>query len=289
MSADCAVHLEAIRGEDVDAVAHFLHAHLNSRLGPAAWAASLIPPWSVDSPNHGFMLTVGGEVVGAHLAFYSERKIAGRTERFCNLAAWCVLEEYRAHSLRLLRALLAQPGLHFTDLSPSGAVAPLNARLRFEALDTTTTLVPNLPWPSRSRRTRVTSDLRVIADAVRGNDQRIFRDHRQAAAARHLLVTRGDDSCYLILRRDRRRNLPLFASILHVGNPALFREVSGEVYRHLLVRHGVLGTLAEHRVVGFAPGFGHVLRRPRPKMYKSTRLSADEIDYLYSELTCVAW
>ena len=57
--------------------------------------------------------------------------IDGRVERFCNLGAWCVLPEHRFHALRLLKALLAQDGYHFTDLSPSGNVVGLNERLGF--------------------------------------------------------------------------------------------------------------------------------------------------------------
>ena len=75
-------------------------------------------PWKVDAPNHGFMLRDGQRVVGVQLAFYSERLVAGRAERFCNLGAWCVLPEYRFHSIRLLMAVLAQDGYHFTSLSP---------------------------------------------------------------------------------------------------------------------------------------------------------------------------
>ena len=80
-------------------------------------------PWKADAPNHGFMLRDGQRVVGVYLAFYSERVIAGRVERFCNLGAWCVLPEFRFHSVRLLKALLAQDGYHFTDLSPSEKVS----------------------------------------------------------------------------------------------------------------------------------------------------------------------
>ena len=31
------------------------------------------------------------------------------------------------------------------------------------------------------------------------------------------------------------------------------------------------------------------LSRARPKMFKSDTLTADQIDYLYSELTCLEW
>ena len=52
------------------------------------------PRWSDGWPNHGF-LQQRGRVVGAYLAFYSQRMIDGRPERFCNLGAWCVCAEYR--------------------------------------------------------------------------------------------------------------------------------------------------------------------------------------------------
>ena len=270
-------------------MAEFLHAQLNARVTAAAWAAAITPPWVVDQPNHGFLLRVGERVVGAYLAFYSEREIDGRRERFCNLAAWCVLEEYRSHSLRLLRALLAQKGYHFTDLSPSGSVVPLNTRLKFSHLDVATVLVPNLPWPLWSRRARVISDAQEIERTLRGRDLHIYRDHARTAAARHVVVVKGGGTCYVMFRKDRRRNLPLFASILYVGNPELFRTIARYVFRHLLIRHGIPATLAELRVVGDRPKPSIMLKSPRPKMYRSVDLRPDQIDYLYSELTCVAW
>ena len=178
-------------------------------------------------------------MVGVYLAFYSERKIDGRSERFCNLAAWCVLEEYRSHGLRLLRALLAQKGYHFTDLSPSGSVIALNTRLKFSHLDVATALVPNLPWPLWSPRVRVISEPQEIERTLRGRDLEIYRDHARAAAARHVVVVKGGETCYVMFRKDRRKNLPLFASILYVGNPELFRTTAKYVFRHLLFRHGI--------------------------------------------------
>jgi hypothetical protein len=271
------------------AVAEFLHAELNSRLATAEWEAAITPPWACDQPNYGFLLRAGERIVGAYLAFYSERKIEGRTERFCNLAAWCVIDEYRSLSLLLLNALLAQKGYHFTDLSPSGSVIPLNARLRFSHLDVTTALAPNLPWPLWSRRVRVISEPKEIERTLCGRDLEIYRDHARAAAARHVVVVEDNLTCYIVFRRVRRKNLPLFASILYVGNRELFRTVAKYVFRHLLLRHGIPVTLAELRVVGDRPKPSIILKSPRPKMYRSANLRSDQIDYLYSELTCVAW
>ncbi len=284
-----AVELHPITSADVPAVARFLHAELNTRIASAEWEAAITPPWVCSQPNHGFLLQAGERIVGVYLAFYSERKIDGQTERFCNLAAWCVLDEYRARSVLLLNALLSQKGYHFTDLSPSGNVIPLNVRLKFSHLDVATALVPNLPWPLLSSRVRIISEPQEIERTLRGRDLEIYRDHARTAAAHHIVAVEGDASCYVIFRRARRKNLPLFASILYVGNRKLFHKAAKHVFRHLLLRHGIPATLAELRVVGDRPKRSIMLKSPRPKMYRSTTLRPDQIDDLYSELTCVAW
>jgi hypothetical protein len=284
-----AAELQPITPADVPPVAEFLHTHLNARVTAAEWAAAIIPPWTVDQPNHGFVLRVGEHVVGVYLAFYSQRKIDGRPEQFCNLAAWCVVEQYRSQGLRLIRALLGQKGYHFTDLSPSGSTIPLNARLGFSHLDVATALVPNLPWPSWSRQVRVICKPNEIEGTLRGRDLEIYHDHARAIAARHVVVSKCGEVCYVMFRKDRRKNLPLFASILYVGNRALFRTTAKFVFRHLLFRYRIPLTLAELRVVGYRPEPSIMLKSARPKMYRSPNLRPDQIDYLYSELTCVAW
>jgi hypothetical protein len=281
------VRVDPITDADVPAVAVLLHEHLNARLSAEEWARSIAPPWPGDAPNHGFLLCDGDRVVGAYLGFYSLRQIDGRPERFCNLGAWCVEPGYRQHGVRLLRAMLGQDGYHFTDLSPSGSVVPLNVRLAFRFLDTQTALLPNLPWPGRGT---VVSDPARVEELLRGDDLRLYHDHVDARAAQHAVLVRGDESCYVVFRRDRYKRLPVFASILHVGNPDLFRRMARPFARHLLLRHGLLGMLAELRIVGHRPRPSVLLRTPpRPRMFRSPHLRPDQIDYLYSELVCVAW
>lgn len=287
-----AVRVAPIVKSDLRRVGEFLHAHLNSRVSVAEWERSVDVPWTVDAPNHGFMLVDterDGALVGVYLAFYSERMLDGRPERFCNLGAWCVLPDHRMHGVRLLKALLDQPDLHFTDLSPSGNVIPINSRLKFRFLDTTTALMPNLPWPSRPGRYRVCTDPRVVESTLTGRELQLYRDHADTAAARHLVLLSGDEWCYVVFRRDRRKGLPLFASILHVSDPELFRRMARPLARHLLLRHRIPVSLLETRVTGRRPWPSVLLRSPRRKMFRSTRLRPDQIDYLYSELVCVAW
>src|SRR5215467_10459853 len=140
------VELAPITDAEVPAVADLMCANLNDEI---PWARSCSPvPWKGEAPNHGFMLRDGQRIVGACLAFYSERMLAGRMARFCNVGAWCVLPAHRSHGIRLLMSLLSQLCYLFTVLSPTEKVLEIAARLKFRSLDTSAALIPNLPWPA---------------------------------------------------------------------------------------------------------------------------------------------
>jgi hypothetical protein len=283
--------LAPILRADLQEVGAFLHAELNPRLSAAEWAWSLVPTWHVDAPNHGYLLRDGGEVVGVQLAFYSRREVEEVEVDFCNLGAWCVREPYRSQGMRMLFALLSQKEYTFTDLSPSGNVVALNRRLHFEDIDTTAAVVPNLPL-FRMRAPRVIAEPESVRDHLDDAERRIFDDHRRASATIHLVLVRGDESCYVIVRRDRRKNLPLFASVLHTSDAALLRRWFADLGSHLLRHHHVPLTLVELRHVGGVAPVGAVMRTSRPKMFRAGRAGAvagRAIDDLYSELTLVAW
>src|SRR4051812_20072581 len=272
MSDVRAVEVEPITDADMQAVAEFLHFGMGSEVSAADWHRAMTPPWDVTQPNHGYLLRESGRVVGAYLALYSERMIDGRPRRICNLGVWCVADEHRATGLRLLRSLLRQKGYTFTDLTPNSNVVALNTRLGFAALDTARALVPNMPWPVRSRGVRVVDTPNEIDRLLCGRDQTIYRDHA-ATAAHHVVLVKGDRSCYVIFRRDlgRIRRLAYFASILYVSDPDLFLDCAPIFYRYLLLRRRIPMTLAETRVVEHRPARSMMLPGPT-KMYLSEDL-----------------
>lgn len=280
------VELAPITDADVPAVADLLHANLNDQV---PWAQStLAVPWKVDAPNHGFLLRDGHHVVGACVAFYSERPVAGRVERFCNLGAWYVQPDYRFHSIRLLMALLAQEGYHFTALSANETVLAIIARRKFRSLDTSAALIPHLPWPAVPSRTRISADPEVIERTLAGTELELYRDHARALAVHHHVLLRGQESCYIMYREFRHRDMPLYAVLLHVSNPDLFHRALVPLTRHLLIRHRLVATLGELRIIGHQPRLSFKLNA-WPKMYRSASLEPEQIDNLYSELVCVPW
>ena len=279
------VELIPITDADIPAVAQFLHVNADDRV-PWDRAISSVS-WKAEAPNHGFMLRDGQRVVGTQLAFYSERLIAGRVERFCNISSWCVLPDSRLHSIRLIKAVLAQDGYHFTILTPIKKTVPIHAQFKFRFLDTSAVFIPNLPWPSLPGRTRISTDPRVIERTLAERELELYHDHAQAVAARHVVLIRGQDSCYIMYRETRRRGVP-YAAILHVSNPELVHRGIIPLTRHLLIRHRLLATVAELRLIGHRPPLSLKVTSS-PKMYRSDSLEPEQIDDLYSELVCLPW
>ena len=280
------VELAPITNVEMPAVADFLHANMNDQV---PWARSCLPqPWKAKAPNHGFMLRDKQHVVGALLAFYSERLVAGRTERFCNMGVWCVLPAYRTYSIRLIMAMLAQEGYHFTCLSAIDRVRAIVSQLGFRSLDTSAALIPNLPWPTLPGRTRISSEPDVIERMLTGTELELYRDHAGALAVHHHVLIRGRDSCYVMYREYRRRGMPVCAVLLHVSNPDLFHRALIPLTRHLLLRHRLVATLGELRIIGHQPRLSFKLNA-WPKLYRSASLEPGQIDYLYSENVCVPW
>lgn len=249
-----------------------------------AWRTTVNLPGS-GAPNHGMLLRSGEEIVGAYPAIYSTRAIDGALERFCNLAVWYVLPEHRTGATRMVKALLAQEGFHFTDFTPIEVVQRLDLRLGFEYLDTETALVPNLPWPTIPRRTRISADPTVIDAALTGEVGMLYRDHAGCRWARHLVMISGDDVCYVQWRIQRRKGLPWFASIQYVSNPALFRRRFHALARHFLIQHRAPFSIVELRVADGRIRPSRLLQKPSRRMYRSTTLRPDQVDYLYSEIT----
>jgi hypothetical protein len=88
---------------------------------------------------------------------------------------------------------------------------------------------------------------------------------------------------------DRRKDLPrVFASVLHISHPDVFRRLRRPLAAHLLTRHGALALLVEHRLCGPLPG-SVAISSPRKKMFLSSTLRPEQVDYFYSELVSVPW
>ena len=127
--------LAPITDADLAEFCAFLNRHLNPAITPDQFRAGLSQCWGMDTPNHGFLIRDNGALVGGIGAIYALRPVQGKPERFCNITSWCVLEKYRAQSMRLALALVSQEGFHFTDLTPTEVVVKSLQFLKFKPLE----------------------------------------------------------------------------------------------------------------------------------------------------------
>jgi hypothetical protein len=277
--------VEPIRSETLQEFCTFLHTHLNSGIPADKWASAFRQDWGVTESNHGFGMRDGdGRLVGGIGAIYAERIIRGRPERFCNITSWCVLEEYRSHSMRLAMALVSQPGYHFTDLSPTKVVAGTLKFLKFKLMDRRATAMPALP--SWTPGVRTVNDPDAIETALNPADAKVFRDHRHFPWLRHVAIGRPGAYCHIAIKTARMKRLPC-ADILYVSDPELFLRYRPTVSRYLLLHCHILSMRIESRLLPRLPKLSAQVDDYFLKVFRSETLLESDISNFYSEAACL--
>jgi len=275
--------LEPIRDDDLPAFCQFLTEHLSSERTPEKWAEAFQQDWGVAKPNCGFLIREEGRIVGGIGAIYAERLIRGRPERFCNITSWCVLEAYRAQSMRLAMAVVAQPGFHFTDLTPTEVVSKTLQFLKFKPMNERQVVWPNVPWPfSRLGGTRVIADPDRIEEVLAAADAKVFRDHRHLPWLRHAAVGRPGAFCHVVWKPNRLKGIA-GAIVLAMSDAGLFLRYRRALGAHLLW-HGCLYTRVESRLLPRLPLLSRELAGFRSKVFRSDTLTEADISNLYSEI-----
>lgn len=280
--------LEPIQDNNLEEFCEFLHQHLNPQVPVARWVQAFSVNWVADRPNYGFLLRENsGRVVGGIGAIYSDQLIRGRTEHFCNISSWCVLENYRSQSMRLAMAVVSQEGYHFTDLTPTSVVADSLRFLKFKPIDSDRTVIFNLPWPSFGvSGIQVLSDPKEIETALPEETANIFHDNCGFSWLYHVAVGRPGAICAVIFRRGVLKRLPS-ADIVWLSDSELFRRYHRHLENYLLFHHGMVTSFVESRFIDGAPLLSTRLRGYKNKMYRSDTLRDADITNLYTELVCL--
>jgi hypothetical protein len=279
--------LESIRDEDLPEFCTFLRENLSRERSAEEWAKAFAQDWCPSKPNNGFLIRHQGRIVGGIGAIYAERPVRGRLERFCNITSWCVLDAFRPQSMRLAMAVAAQPGFHFTDLTPTEVVSKTLQFLKFKPMNERHAIWPNLPWPLvRLGGTRVLSDSAQIGRLLAPNDAKTYRDHCHLPWLRHLAVGMTDAWCYVVWKRTRLKGIT-GAIIIALSDAELFLRYQMALGSYLLVHHGLLYTRVESRLLPRLPTLCIELSGYRSKVFRSDSLTAADMSNLYSELVAL--
>lgn len=264
-----------------------LLARHNPSLPKEKWRLLVDYPWRSRDDELGYVLVERGEIVGFLSTLYSRRVVDGTEVKLCNTAHWVVREDFRAESLKLFLTVLRQRDCTITNLTSSATVAAMMPKLRFKLLEKNLQLLfPTPMLPGRNGST-ITSDPNQVAGALDAGDLRIFHDHAGAEVG-HVVVREGEEYCYVVFSRKRRRVYGLdvpYCHIHYISDRGLFLRQLARITWYFLRKLGAWFLAADERLVGQHPGawsMVHALRTPR--YYRSDVLAADQVDNLYTEL-----
>lgn len=271
--------VEPILEDNLPEFAEFLAENMPAKRSKSDWIAGLKTQWAGERPNYGFLMKDDGKVVGGIGAYYAERLIRGKVEKFCNITSWCVLDSHRKFSMQLAMHVVKQDGYHFTDFSPTKVVAGVLQFLKFTPLEDAVAVIPNLPLPSFSGR--VLDDPAQIEKVLDSAQLTVWRDHLQFPWLNHLVFGRPGQWCYLVYKKAHFKRLPS-ARVIYAGDPEVFSRYYAALSWYFFSK-GILSTHVEQRGLKSLPRFAMVRTGFNPKQFLSATLSASDIDYLYSE------
>lgn len=267
--------------DDVDAILTLIARHFpRSAIRPDEWRRLFAHGWG-SGRGIGWVLDRGGEVVGFLGAIHADRTIGGRTERCCNLTTMCVDTDHRAMAPFLIMAASRLRDCTVTDLSPRPSVLALLERTGFSRLDDGKLIVPWLPAARTPTGVTVDTDVGRIRAALDGDHRRILDDHAPYGCQPVLLRT-PEGTCFaLVKRRVLRRIVPL-SEVLYASVPDRLSVHIAAVVRAVAPCQRTVGVMADRRLFGTAPPRGFAVKSPAA--YRSTRLTPEAIDNLYTEL-----
>ena len=255
----------------------------NPHITRERWQRLFAYTWPVDEPARALVLRDGERYVGIACTLYSDRLIAGRRERFCNVNSWYVEPAYRAQSLELMAAALSVPCDTMTALTPMRVHLPFYEQMGLQHLESGLRILLPVPTAPLTSGFRATRDPQRIADLLDGPERTAFEQHR-AQMCQHLLIYGKSARCYIAFTRTAGRRVS-FSHLHHIGHLDLFLAALNLVKFELYRANRTLFTMIEERFLR-----GHTIPSSRPaglkapRLFRSARLRPEQIDNLHSEM-----
>ncbi len=248
------------------------------------WNRLFRPYVTTEDDLCGYMLRSEGKVVGMLGAIMSQRMIAGRMEKFCNLHSWFVNPECRGYSLLLMRPILRMSDVTITDFTPTAPVFEMSKRFGMKQLDSTLRVMrPRIA--GAGRRSNVTALLGsdIPDDALSPEQRKPAADHADAGLQK-ILFTDGKRQCHVVAGRVDRHRIP-YCYVYSVSDSELFCQWSKTV-RVALLKHvgGKYVALDDRLLAGCKLPASVRVPVATHALFRSSSVSAEQIDTLYTEV-----
>jgi hypothetical protein len=231
------------------------------------------------------MIVDNNNIVGVLIVIYSKMLIDGKEAVFGNLSSWCVLEEYRKglSSIMLMRKSISDKNVNYTATTPNDISQNILKTCGFQMIDNSIYLIPSLPW-FYSKKTIITDPDMLVAkldDAT----ARIYNDHKYIKWLNHLVLSDGQDICYVIYRdwKMRHSNSLKNSRILYLSNSHVFHNKLLALRGFFLAR-GYPATTVNKRFLQYKPFFSFERQRSKQVSFRGVSLSSDAFTNAYTQV-----
>lgn len=233
----------------------------------------------------GLGLVDGGRVVGYLGLIFSQRRLEGKLERFCNTTSWVVDEDYRHQSLELMLPVLRLKEHTLTDFTPAPEVARWCVRWGFKELDTRARILWTRASGSAHAEATIIERPEEIAERLSADELQIMKDHQPFSPCQHLLAEIDGDTCYVLFTRVPRSRGLSYSHVLYVSDTNAFARHSVQIRRAIAWRTRTrFVAIDERHVNGLKLPRSHTVTMSVPRYYRGTNLNPEQVDNLYSEM-----
>ncbi|MHA1537388.1 MAG: GNAT family N-acetyltransferase [Alphaproteobacteria bacterium] len=277
---------------DIEPICTLLHEKMNSKFPRQRWRRLMDYAWMEDKPDFGRVVEDGGRILGFVGMVYSDRLIAGRSERFVSISSWFLDKSLRGRGLGagLMAAATDDPRITYTNVTSSDRVLAIVEAVGYRVLDADRYLWRRAPGSDTGRPISSLAcewDAGAIRARLDPADRRLIDDHADLPV-RPVLVEAGDRRALMFFSVKRKGEDVTYFDLLHTGDAALLAE-HGQALADTILPRGAAVLAADCRFVAGAPRGGApagAVREALPvaRYFKSIRLAPAHIDLLYSEL-----
>lgn len=229
-------------------------------------------PWSGGEDYFGYVMLDDEAIVGFLGLLFTRQPVNGPQERFCELHSWYVKDAYRKESLKLLLPALSMRKVTLLNYTPTPDVYEISKKFGFTDLETRLRLIYPLFNPfNLRRRYRLDTNLFSIQGRLSEQDKVIFHDHANLDC-RHVMIIdeHSGRSCYMIIKRMRRRWFEPFARLLYVSDPDLCAKSIDRWRLKLCLMLRVQCLAIDAAFIGERKiAFSKVIKREVPSLIKS--------------------
>lgn len=296
--------------EDFDLILPLLEEFHNTSMTRGRWNRLFVNHWPVEEEHIGIVMLDDEKAVGFIGFLFSKRNINGEISKICNLSSWIVSKEYRSDikSLSIITEMMKMKDYTISSFTSTPEAFTILMKFGFKLLEDQTAHL--FPDKKQAEELSVITGDKNIKLVLSEDEFRIYQDHKDFNCSIFILA-KNDSHCMIVTKKQkftkrkfitsRSRNYidlilrktikhsPLneeieFTSVHYFSNSEFFIKYQDSIAYYLTDLTNTFGLAVPKRFISGKNKIKVLFSNCTKAIYKSTELTAEQIDSIYSEL-----